>query len=262
MAIDRDKAYYKQWTNDRNWILRFEIIPAGKFVDSSHNYQSLSWVAMKRGAINIKSQKTSFNKIPVGVMDASSITVDFDMLDLDANLIEILQQPFFDHTSEGLAAETTNLFILKSDRGTGVCNYIEFLGGQKNTLSNEYGLMWNGSAFVPQTVSIDAIDVFKLCLEQVTTAWWAENIITRGIAAETYFVPTRAAGLMYDFTVTDAASHAIGQRAQRRVGQYHGRCTGNCLGIAAAWEVTGLAFAIFLIAACARSIRSTCRFDA
>lgn len=206
MAIDRDTAYYKEWRNDRDWKLRFEIIPAGKFVDSSHNYSTLSWVAMKRGAISIKGHKTSFDKIPAGVMDAPSITVEFELPDLHPNLVEILKKPFYNHSAEALDIDTTNLFILKSDRGTGTISYIEFMGGQKNTLSNSYRMDADGTA---RTVTIDAIDVLKLVLEQTATSDWATNIITRGIAVETNFVPNQLSQFLVDYTVTDGSGNTI-----------------------------------------------------
>ena len=209
MAIDRDTAYYKEWRNDRNWKLRFEVIPAGKFIDSSHNYQPLSWVAMKRGAVSIKSQKTSFGDVPSGIMDAPSLTVEFELSDLQANLLEMLKAPFYNHSGEALDVTTTNLFILKSDRGTGTISYIEFMGGQKYTLSNSFGMTAKDGAFAAQRVTIDAIDVFKLTLEQVTTATWANNIITRGKAGESHYVPAQVSQFITDYLVQDASSRYI-----------------------------------------------------
>ena len=60
-----------------------------------------------------------------------------------------------------------------------------------------------------RTVTIDAIDVLKLVLEQTTTAGWATNIITRGIAGEANFTPNQLSQFLVDYSVTDAASRTI-----------------------------------------------------
>ena len=75
MAIDRTKAYYKTWVNDVGWNMRFEIIPAGESVDAGANIDAVTYVPLERGMVTVKSQKASFDKIPFGVRDATSLEV-------------------------------------------------------------------------------------------------------------------------------------------------------------------------------------------
>ncbi len=180
MAIDRTKAYYKTWVNDVGWNMRFEIIPAGESVDSGANIDAVTYVPLERGMVTVKSQKASFDKIPFGVRDATSLEVEFDFTDLQANLKEMLKKPFYDHTAEGISCITTNIFVLKSDRGTnGVSSYIEFCGGQKATLANQFTLSKNpeSGAFETKKCTVEAIDIMKLILEQTSTQAWADYIL-------------------------------------------------------------------------------------
>ncbi len=183
MAIDRTKAYYKEWENDRGWNMRFEVIPSGEFVNALNNIDAVTYVAMPRGMITIKSHKMSFQNIPFGVRDAASIEVEFDFTDLPTNLKDMLKNPFFEHTPDGAGYAgliTTNIFVLKSDRGTnGASSFIEFCGGQKATLANSYTMTRDPStgAFVTKGCTIEAIDVLRLVLEQTTTASWAAYIL-------------------------------------------------------------------------------------
>lgn len=180
MAIDRTKAYYKTWVNDVGWNMRFEIIPAGESVDAGANIDAVTYVPLERGMVTVKSQKASFDKIPFGVRDATSLEVEFDFTDLQANLKEMLKKPFYDHTAEGISCITTNIFVLKSDRGTnGVSSYIEFCGGQKATLANQFTLAKNPEtgAFETKGCTVEAIDIMKLILEQTSTQAWADYIL-------------------------------------------------------------------------------------
>ena len=180
MAIDRTKAYYKTWVNDVGWNMRFEIIPAGESVDAGANIDAVTYVPLERGMVTVKSQKCSFDKIPFGVRDATSLEVEFDFTDLQSNLKEMLKKPFYDHTSEGIACITTNIFVLKSDRGTnGASSYIEFCGGQKATLANQFTLSKNpeSGAFETKKCTVEAIDIMKLILEQTSTQAWADYIL-------------------------------------------------------------------------------------
>ena len=180
MAIDRTKAYYKTWVNDVGWNMRFEIIPAGESVDTGANIDAVTYVPLERGMVTVKSQKASFDKIPFGVRDATSLEVEFDFTDLQSNLKEMLKKPFYDHAAEGIACITTNIFVLKSDRGTnGASSFIEFCGGQKATLANQFTLSKNPEtgAFETKKCTVEAIDIMKLILEQTSTQAWADYIL-------------------------------------------------------------------------------------
>lgn len=182
MAIDRTKAYRKTWVNDRGWNLTLDIIPAGEFVNTSNNIDGVTYVAMERGMISVKTQKMSFNKRPIGCRDAASLEVEFEFTDLQDNLKEILKKPFYAHSVDGYPdIVTTNIFILKSDRGTNLATeYIEFCGGQKATLSNSYKMRRDPATggFITQGCTIEAIDVMKLVLEQVETQYFADTVFS------------------------------------------------------------------------------------
>ncbi len=202
MAIDRTKAYYKEWVNDVGWNMRFEVIPAGESVSSGANIDAVTYVAMPRGMVTVKNQKASFDKIPFGVRDATSISVEFDFTDLPANLKEMLKKPFYDHSGEGISCVTTNIFVLKSDRGTnGASEFIEFCGGQKATLANQFTLKKNPEtgAFETQKCTVEAIDVMKLVLEQTSTQAWADYILAN--PTDTFLKPTIFAERLCDWVL-------------------------------------------------------------
>ncbi len=202
MAIDRTKAYYKEWVNDVGWNMRFEVIPAGESVSSGANIDAVSYVAMPRGMVTVKNQKASFDKIPFGVRDATSISVEFDFTDLPANLKEMLKKPFYDHTSEGISCVTTNIFVLKSDRGTnGASSFIEFCGGQKATLANQFTLKKNPEtgSFETHKCTVEAIDVMKLVLEQTSTQSWADYILAN--PTDTYLKSVASSERLYDWVL-------------------------------------------------------------
>lgn len=182
MAIDRTKGYYKEWTNDRGWNLTLEIIPSGKFDDYTYNIEAVTFEKIPRGMMSIKTHKMSFDKIPFGVRDAASMEIEFDFTDLQDNLKEILKNPFYDHTDDGYPGLiTTNIFVLKSDRGTnGASSFVEFTGGQRATLSNSYTMERNPVTddFITRKCTIEAIDVLKLILEQTSTQEWADMIFS------------------------------------------------------------------------------------
>lgn len=182
MAIDRTKGYYKEWVNDRGWNLRLEIIPAGKFDNYLDNIEAVTFEKIPRGMMSIKTHKMSFDKIPFGVRDAASMEIEFDFTDLQDNLKEILKNPFYDHTADGhTGLITTNIFVLKSDRGTnGASSFIEFTGGQRATLSNSYTMERNPVTgnFITRKCTIEAIDILKLILEQTSTQEWADMIFS------------------------------------------------------------------------------------
>lgn len=183
MSIDRTKKYYTEWVNDRDWNLRFEIIPAGEFVSPLTNIDSLTDEAFESGGIEIKSHKMSFDSdIPFGCREAASISFDFDFSLLPTNLQEILKNPFYDHAAEGYSGlVTSNVFVLISDRGTeGATEYVEFCGGQKLTLTNTYKISKDEETgtFITNGCTIDAVDVFKLVLEQTSTKSWASYILS------------------------------------------------------------------------------------
>ena len=205
MAIDRTKAYYKEWVNDVGWNMRFEVIPAGESVSIGANIDAVSYVAMPRGMVTVKNQKASFDKIPFGVRDATSISVEFDFTDLPANLKEMLKKPFYDHTSEGISCVTTNIFVLKSDRGTnGASSFIEFCGGQKATLANQFTLKKNPEtgAFETHKCTVEAIDVMKLVLEQTSTQAWADYILAN--PTDTYLKSVGGAIYLNDWALNVA----------------------------------------------------------
>lgn len=202
MAIDRTKAYYKEWVNDVGWNMRFEIIPSGESVSALTNIDAVTYVAMPRGMVTIKNQKSSFSKIPFGVRDATSIEVEFDFTDLPANLKEMLKKPFYDHAGEGIDCITTNIFVLKSDRGTnGASSFIEFCGGQKATLANSFTLGKNPEtgAFETKNCTVEAIDVMKLVLEQTSTQSWADYILAN--PTDTYLKSVYQSQKMYDWAL-------------------------------------------------------------
>lgn len=202
MAIDRTKAYYKTWVNDVGWNMRFEIIPAGESVDAGANIDAVTYVPLERGMVTVKSQKCSFDKIPFGVRDATSLEVEFDFTDLQANLKEMLKKPFYDHTTEGISCITTNIFVLKSDRGTnGASSYIEFCGGQKATLANQFTLAKNPEtgAFETKKCTVEAIDIMKLILEQTSTQAWADYILAN--PTDTYLKAVATATKLNDWAL-------------------------------------------------------------
>jgi len=202
MAIDRTKAYYKEWVNDVGWNMRFEIIPAGESVDAGANIDAITYVPVNHGMIKIKSQKASFDKIPFGVRDATSLEVEFDFTDLQSNLKEMLKKPFYDHASEGIDCITTNIFVLKSDRGTnGASSFIEFCGGQKATLANQFTLSKNPEtgAFETKGCTVEAIDIMKLILEQTSTQAWADYILAN--PTDTYLKSVGGAIYLHDWAL-------------------------------------------------------------
>jgi len=205
MAIDRTKAYYKEWVNDVGWNMRFEVIPAGESVSSGANIDAVSYVAMPRGMVTVKNQKASFDKIPFGVRDATSISVEFDFTDLPANLKEMLKKPFYDHAGEGISCVTTNIFVLKSDRGTnGASEFIEFCGGQKATLANQFTLKKNPEtgAFETHKCTVEAIDVMKLVLEQTSTQSWIDYILAN--PTDTFLKAVGKSQRLYDWALNIA----------------------------------------------------------
>ncbi len=189
MAIDRTKAYYKEWTNDVGWNMRFEIIPAGDSQDDAQNMKVVTFEAIERGAISIKTHKISFDKLPFGTKQPDVLEVDFIFSDLQSNLKEMIKNPFYSQTYGGLEWNTTNLFVLKSDRGEGFKDnpsisanmYIEFIGGQRATLSNKYELRKDIATgdFITDKVTIEALDLYKLVCEQIPMTEFAKHVFAR-----------------------------------------------------------------------------------
>lgn len=217
MAIDRTKAYYKEWVNDRGWNLRLEIVPAGIAHDNTYNMIAVTYEPMARGAVSIKTHKESFNKIPMGIKDAASMEIEFQFADLQDNLKEMIKNPFFNHAaSESWFYITSNLIILKSDRGEGHKDgdllgednpykmYVEFFGGQRATRTNDYMIRKDivTGDFVTESVTIEALDVLKLVLEQIPVAVWAGYIVGNSHGSNPYYTPVIGTKILADWYVS------------------------------------------------------------
>jgi len=130
------------------------------------------------------------------------LEVEFDFTDLQSNLKEMLKKPFYDHASEGIDCITTNIFVLKSDRGTnGASSFIEFCGGQKATLANQFTLSKNPEtgAFETKGCTVEAIDIMKLILEQTSTQAWADYILAN--PTDTYLKSVGGAIYLHDWAL-------------------------------------------------------------
>jgi len=178
--LGRNTKYFKEWS-EATWKWRLEIIPA----DYPSEYREDLWSSeeIPAEAVNVIDdlEKKFPGDLPIGIIAAEDLKIEFDLRWLPWDLIEYITQPIMSKAGvitvpvieiNGIPLngeeeykkyfDLTNVFILKTDKGSGGDLLPIFIGCQKRSIKSKTTITMDG---IKKEITV--VSLIKVILENI-----------------------------------------------------------------------------------------------